>query len=351
MRRVWVALAIGLVVILGSGSAEAQFSGGSMGGGSWGGGSSWSGGSSWGGGSSWSSSSWGSSGGFSSSGGSADCSGASQGEMVAIIIIVLIVLAVKAAIYFAKSSSSLEYSASNYGYGGRTYTPKVDVSVLRLAIDWNQRAHVQREMERIAKTVDMSTSSGLLQMLREVALVLRRSKDSWLYASVTDAQPMSQSQAEGFFTAQANDARSRFKAELIRAGASGVSTQETPDHLIAGYDEGEGLVVITIVMAVKGEFNDFGLMDSVETVRAWFEGLDYVNSSSLVACEVVWSPAAENDRMSSAELVVLYPGMKKLHHGILSGRAECEYCHGHFPAELVTCPHCGGKVSEKYKAA
>ena len=61
----------------------------------------------------------------------------------------------------------------------------------------------------------------------------------------------------------------------------------------------------------------------------------------MVALEVVWSPAAENDRMSTAELEQFYPEMKLIDPNSIAGRVFCAYCNGPFPAELLNCPHCG----------
>ena len=66
-----------------------------------------------------------------------------------------------------------------------------------------------------------------------------------------------------------------------------------------------------------------------------------MSETMMLALEVVWSPAAENDRMSTAELEQFYPEMKLIDPNSIAGRVFCAYCNGPFPAELLTCPHCG----------
>ena len=50
--------------------------------------------------------------------------------------------------------------------------------------------------------------------------------------------------------------------------------------------------------------------------------------------------------MSSLELEQLYPEMKRIRGDTLVGRATCRYCGGQFPAELINCPHCGGRIDQ-----
>jgi len=58
----------------------------------------------------------------------------------------------------------------------------------------------------------------------------------------------------------------------------------------------------------------------------------------------VWSPAAEDDRMSSAELEVLYPELERVRGSMRVGRVYCDHCGGPYPAELLACAHRGGKA-------
>lgn len=71
-----------------------------------------------------------------------------------------------------------------------------------------------------------------------------------------------------------------------------------------------------------------------------------VESQELVAIEVVWSPAAEEDRMSTAELEQHYPELALVDPESIAGRIFCPYCGGVFAMELLSCPHCGAAVDE-----
>ena len=55
--------------------------------------------------------------------------------------------------------------------------------------------------------------------------------------------------------------------------------------------------------------------------------------------ELIWSPSEPGDRMSSAELEVLYPELARLDASV--GRVACSHCAAVFARELGTCPACG----------
>ena len=82
--------------------------------------------------------------------------------------------------------------------------------------------------------------------------------------------------------------------------------------------------------------------DALVASRRLLDGLSTLSPQEVVALEVVWTPADENDRMSSAELEARYPSLTKLPARPPAGRVFCAYCRGPFAAELPKCPHCGG---------
>lgn len=314
--------------------AHAQSTGGSMGGGSFnsGGGGGYSGGGYSGGGYSGG----GYSGGYGYSRSYSDSSdgcGSAGFTMVMLLFFVLFIV--------------VNMKRSRGGAGlGQTSAHAIDVSVLRVAVDWRERKFVQAELDRIARSADTRTTPGLVRMLREVTVVLRRIRETWLYAGIVNARPMRAPEAEALFQQHAQDARARFREELIR-NAEGDRSARQASAIEARTDEGEGLVIITLIAAARGNLLDFHDAADAEQVRRCLESLGNLTSANLAAVEIVWSPAAEDDRLSSAELEVLYPDMKKIRGSSLAGRIHCAYCGGPFPAELLSCPHCGAKVTDQ----
>lgn len=319
--------------------AHAQSTGGSMGGGSF-----RSGGSSYGGSRSYGGSSYRSrsSRGYSSS---APMSCGSAG----FALLVLVAFGVYVAVNMARRGGGAFPSGSMLS--PRPGQPMqsssaIDVTVLRVVVDWRERKFIQAELDRIARSADTRTTPGLVRMLREVTVVLRRVRDAWLYAGIVNARPMRAPEAEAWFQQHSQDARTRFREELIRNAEGATATRAAGEHH-ARSDEGEGLVVITLIVAARGHLLDFHDLGDAEQVRRCLESLGNLTSAALTAVEIVWSPAAENDRLSSAELERLYPDVQKIRGSSLAGRIHCAYCGGPFPAELLSCPHCGARVPEQ----
>jgi uncharacterized membrane protein len=316
--------------------AHAQSTGGSMGGGSF-----RSGGSSYGGSRSYGGSSYsyrpsrGSSRGYSSS---TPVSCGSAGFTLLVFLAFGIFLAVN----MKRRGAGLTPGAMTPMQPGNA----IDVTVLRVVVDWRERRFIQGELDRIARSADTRSAPGLVRMLREVTVVLRRVRDAWIYAGIVNARPMRAPEAEAWFQQHAQDARTRFREELIR-NAEGATATRAAGELHARSDEGEGLVVITLIVAARGHLLDFHDLGDAEQVRRCLESLGNLTSAALTAVEIVWSPAAENDRLSSAELERLYPDVHKIRGSSLAGRVHCAYCGGPFPAELLSCPHCGARVPEQ----
>ena len=133
----------------------------------------------------------------------------------------------------------------------------------------------------------------------------------------------------------ATELRARFRHETAgaRAGAA------TPE-MRARAEEGEGLVVVSMVVAWRGHMAPLPKRLDAASAAAAFASLE-PGDAEVVALEVIWSPALETDRMSSAELEVLYPELVRLDGRDDVGRSSCTYCRAVYPAELGECPACG----------
>jgi uncharacterized membrane protein len=220
-----------------------------------------------------------------------------------------------------------------------------DVTALRVAISWHHRAFVQRELQRIARTANTATREGRAQMLRDTCMTLRRSWTAWLSAAIANQQPTTSNyDAENVFRKISDDAKFKFQQEIVRNQHGALSEMDATPQ-IALTEEGEGFVVVTLVVAAHGTLDDYEGVPSYEHVRAWLEAMSQFNTHRLMAVDIVWSPAAEDDRLSSAELAVLYPELSRINPGAVAGRVTCSFCSGPYPAELVTCPHCGARAA------
>jgi len=229
------------------------------------------------------------------------------------------------------------------------YAPLVDVSAIHLALDWRERPALQTRLEQLARSGLGGSSGGLARLLHETVIALRRSETGWLYAGAVNALPMQAPRAEEAFRKIAADARARFVVETVRA-VDGVVARTAAPELRARADEGPGLVVVTLVVAATREIPDITRATDAKHLHDLLRDLGSLTARDMIALEVIWSPSAEHDRLSSAELEVLYPDMHRIDESSVVGRVFCGYCSAPFPAELLRCPSCGAPGSEAKRA-
>ncbi|MDQ3032391.1 MAG: DUF1517 domain-containing protein [Myxococcota bacterium] len=346
-------IAIGGAVAFGHGQADAQGTGGSFGGGDWGGGggggggggSDWGGGGgSYGGGSDYGGGSYGGGGyggSYGGGGGSLGCGGACCMLMFIGLFIGIAAMNNRrrrggGATFMGAPPMGIPGMGGGMGYAAPN---AMYVSQIQLGIDWRARAQLQQHLMRLAQTGDTRSPAGLAQLLSETVLSLRRAEMSWLYAASKDAGGAPPQQAQATFQQMASDARSRFQHELVR-GHQGQTQEGQSPEMRAHANEGQGTVVVTILLATRRPMQGFAIPDANQ-IRNALSDRGALLPNHMVALEVVWSPAAENDRMSTAELEQNYPELKLIDPNSIAGRVFCAYCTGPFPMELLTCPHCG----------
>lgn len=186
----------------------------------------------------------------------------------------------------------------------------IDVCVLMLGIDANARPEVQHAMNDIASSGDTSSPTGLVQMLREAISVLRGVEASWTHAAALSSSPMPAAEAETRFVEAAQSARARFEHELIRNVDGHTTTEPTPE--LPDRADVPGVVVVTLVVAARGELRDVSNARERGELASAFDALVSVEPKDFVAMEVIWSPAAEEDRATVAQIEAKYPELVRL---------------------------------------
>lgn len=336
--------------------ARAQESGGSFGGGSFGGGGggghSYSGGG--GGGYSGGGSSYSGSRGSSYSSGSGDSySSSSSGgskplDAVALLFIVVLFIVVLALVgafnAYAKSANS-PMSTERGADSDEEIWGGIDVSSVSLGIDWRARRVVQERLADLAKGGTKSNDE-LVELLRKTVELLKEVRIAWLYASVQNHSQGAPGEAESRFKSITSDLRSRFKRESVRNVDGAIANTDVGNITAKAY-EGEGTVVVTIVLGAKVELRDVHTPNDATEIDGLLNQMSNMFTGKFAAMEVIWSPSVENDRMSSAELEQFYPELRKLDESSIAGRVFCEFCRGPFAMELLKCPHCGAPVAAK----
>lgn len=218
--------------------------------------------------------------------------------------------------------------------------PPCELRRLTVGFDWGARARLQSELRDLANTASLQSEQGLADAAKKAASLLEGALGSARYAAWQSLR-VEPEQAEPLFAQMVRELKGRFE-HLVQNGMHSVAAPAVR----ARAEEGEGLVVVTLVVGVQ------------EPLRVLPETLDRnalgwalrnsvpALSSALRAFEVVWSPALEEDRLSSAELEALYPELLRLEGGSPLGRVVCAHCHGVYARERQQCPACGSAESK-----
>lgn len=229
-------------------------------------------------------------------------------------------------------------------------TSSLGVVIVHVGLDAKARRAVQSSLTTLATALSLDGAEGRLNALRATLALLDAHGASVAYEGARTIAPLPQVEARRVFTQQTADLRARYRYELVRRDAAtpamsapALGDPSPATHpgatppLRARPEEGEGFVVVSIVVAARGILRSSGGYDP--TVAS----LVHVRAEDLVAFEVIWSPAAEEDRMSSLELEALYPELSRTRSHV--GRVRC-VCGVPYAAELLRCPSCGRPVEE-----
>ncbi|MBL8622257.1 MAG: DUF1517 domain-containing protein [Myxococcales bacterium] len=226
---------------------------------------------------------------------------------------------------------------------GLLHTPApdlFDVTAIRIVFDARARGAVQAALDRLGETAGTGSAAGRVQMLNEVAILLRRHRAAWVYGAVANHPMTTKDEARAAFHTHVATARASYRDETIRNVDGKVTRADA--HAVAAPSEGPGLVMVSVMVAAERELVTVDRPGDGEALRRALEALSSLTPSSLVAVEVVWTPSEPADRMTSAEVERLLAGTgyAKI-DGALAGVAVCAFCQGIYPAEAFTCVHCG----------
>ncbi|HUS31681.1 MAG TPA: DUF1517 domain-containing protein, partial [Kofleriaceae bacterium] len=205
---------------------------------------------------------------------------------------------------------------------------------------------IQNALKWIAQTSNTSTKTGRAEMLGKVSLLLRNSRDAWVYGGACNERMGPLSNIKAIYDRHVDDARTRFSRETI-TNVDGKKSSQHAGDISRRSDEGEGLILVTIVIAARSELFTVERIGTGEDLRNAIESAAFLGDQ-LVAVDVIWMPSEDDDRMSSMELEARYPAPDLIPiQGALVGKTFCDHCAGPHPAELVSCPHCGAPARDR----
>jgi uncharacterized membrane protein len=225
-------------------------------------------------------------------------------------------------------------------------TPRVEARVLSLGIGAGARADLQAQLLAVAEQASTAGATGLRQAWAATIVALLRARAAFTHAAGRSLGSFAQiAQAEQPFRDASRSLRVRFQRDTVR-NVDGVRSTAAPGPETPRPDEGEGTVVVSLVLVAEHPLPELPAAPDADAVRGVLEAWDGFPASALVAFEVIWSPAEDHDRMSSWELETHYPELARLPGIAAVGAVTCDFCGGMLSAELRQCPGCGAGRGE-----
>lgn len=219
---------------------------------------------------------------------------------------------------FIAIANFLVRSFRNAGVGGDlgyNSSPKVAVAQVQVGLLANAR-ELQPELNRLALSADTSSASGRATVVQEATLALLRHPEYWVYGA-TDSQKADIDAAEAKFNQLALTERSKFTSETLTNVDSVISNaaqktlggnSEEGAIQIQEEDSGE-YIIATVIVGVTGELK-LPRINGSDDLRQALQQVGSVGSDRLLAVEILWTPQAEGDTLSSDDILAYYPNLK-----------------------------------------
>ncbi|MDZ8055498.1 MAG: DUF1517 domain-containing protein [Aulosira sp. ZfuVER01] len=199
------------------------------------------------------------------------------------------------------------------------YSSNPPVSVTRLQVGLLAQARgLQTELDRIAETADTNSPQGRAEILQETSLALLRHPEYWVYVGGGTQQAKLNS-AEAQFNRLSLAERSKFSEETLsnvnnqlraalakEALPGGVNPENPTDLITSGPGE---YIIVTLLVATLGKYA-IPAINSADDLRQALRQIGGIPSEQTLAIEVLWTPQAEGDTLTSDDLLAEYPDLK-----------------------------------------
>lgn len=197
------------------------------------------------------------------------------------------------------------------------YSSNPNVSVTRLQVGLLAQARgLQAELNHIAETADTNSPEGRAEILQEASLALLRHPEYWVYAGggtqqakLNSAQSqfnrLSLAERSKFSEETLSNVNNQLKAALAKEALPGVVDNPT-DLITSGPGE---YIIVTLLTATLGKF-EIPAINSADDLRQALRQIGSLPTEQLLAIELLWTPQAEGDTLTSDDLFAEYPDLK-----------------------------------------
>ena len=191
--------------------------------------------------------------------------------------------------------------------------PKISVAQVQVGLLADARS-LQKELDELGRTADTGSASGRATVLQEGVLALLRHPEYWVYGS-TESQDAALEVAEAKFNQLALAERSKFAEETLSnvnsqlRQASRESLPESGGQLANPMEEPGEYIIVTILVGTQGKL-ELPKINSSENLRQALQQMGGISSDRLLAVEILWTPQAEGDTLTTDDLLAEYPNLK-----------------------------------------
>jgi uncharacterized membrane protein len=195
---------------------------------------------------------------------------------------------------------------------GYSSNPKVSVARVQVGLLEGARG-LQKELDELGLRADTGSAIGRAQVLQESTLSLLRHPEYWVYGAAQSQQTALES-AEAKFNQYALAERSKFTEETLSNVNNQLKTgtNRTLDAIGGQLAEtaapGE-YILVTLVVGVEGKL-ELPKINGSDDLRQALSQIGGVSSDRLLAVEILWTPQAEGDTLTSDDILANYPDLK-----------------------------------------
>ena len=198
-------------------------------------------------------------------------------------------------------------SLNGYSYSG---APSNQVSVAKVQVGLLAQARdLQKDLDKLAATADTGTQAGRAKVLQESTLALLRHPEYWVYGA-TESMKSGVDAAEAKFNQLALGERSKFTAETLTNVNNERNVPAKSDAVdLVKTEENNEYIMVTIIAGALGKLEMPKVTDSQSLEKA-IRQVGALGSDRLLALEVLWTPQAKGDTLSTDDILTYYPDIK-----------------------------------------
>ena len=218
---------------------------------------------------------------------------------------------------FIAIANFLVKSFSSITSGGDSeYVDRSQVSVAQVQVGLLSTAReLQQELNNLALTADTSSASGRVMVLQESTLALLRHPEYWIYGA-TESQQTNIDAAEAKFNQLSLSERSKFTTETLfnvenvirQANQEALANKEGELAQANNHESGE-YIIATIIIGTLSKLK-LPVINGTDDLRQALQQMGSIASDRLLAVEVLWTPQAEGDALTTNDILAQYPNLK-----------------------------------------